>query len=200
EAYITGDKSDYEKFVAWSETIPNLFGNPLYHWTHLELLRYFNIDELLNKETAPSIWEEANKKLASPEMSARRLLQKKNVEFIGTTDDPTDDLKAHESLAKENINLMVSPSFRPDSALKIEDENFFSWIEKLEQVIDSKIDNYKQFIDGLTERIEYFDEHGCKSSDHGINTMFFEEVTKQEVESIFKKRLRKEKLTEKEID
>ena len=133
EAYITGDKSDYEKFLAWSKTVPNTFGNPLYHWTHLELLRYFDIDEILNENSAPAIWEEANKKFATKEMSIRSLLKKNKVEFLGTTDDPTDDLASHIELHNEGFEITVSPSFRPDKGLNIDRDDFFAWIGKLEQ-------------------------------------------------------------------
>src|SRR5699024_2901451 len=120
EEYITGSKSDYEKFLAWAETVPMLLGNPLYHWTHLELQRYFGIETLLNEETAPEIWTEVNRQLNTPEMSARSLLELKNVEFVGTTDDPTDNLETHKKLHRENFKTQVSPSFRPDEALRPE--------------------------------------------------------------------------------
>ena len=132
ESYITGEKSDYEKFLAWSKTVPNTLGNPLYHWTHLELLRYFEIDEILDEKSAPAIWEEANKKLATKDMSIRSLLKKNKVEFLGTTDDPTDDLATHIELHKEGFEINVSPSFRPDKGLNIEKDDFMAWIGKLE--------------------------------------------------------------------
>nr|WP_306798772.1 glucuronate isomerase [Oceanobacillus saliphilus] len=200
EDYITGNKSDYEKFLAWAKTVPNTIGNPLYHWTHLELLRYFDIDELLNEDSAAAIWEEANKKLASPELSTRSLLKNKNVEFVGTTDDPTDDLASHQKLAKENIGMTVSPSFRPDKGLSIENEDFKAWVEKLEQASQTTIENYRAFLDALANRVDYFDENGCKSSDHGINVMFYEPATENEVAAIFHKRLNGEALSEKEVE
>lgn len=200
EDYITGNKDDYEKFLAWAKTVPNTLGNPLYHWTHLELLRYFEIDELLNEDSAPKIWNEANEKLASPEMSARSLLLNKNVEFVGTTDDPVDDLKAHKKLSEEDFGITVSPSFRPDKGLAIEKEEFNSWVEKLEEATNRSIENYDTFLQALSERVDYFDEHGCRSSDHGINVMFYEEATKDEVNNIFQKRRKGETLNEKEVD
>src|SRR5699024_7806088 len=145
EAYITGDKSDYEKFLAWAKTVPNTLGNPLYHWTHLELLRYFDIDDVLNEDSAPAIWEKANEKLASPELSMRSLLKKEKVEFLGTTDDPTDDLATHIALAEEGFSSNVTPSFRPDKGLKIETEEFLSWVEKLGEVTNTSIENYDAF-------------------------------------------------------
>ncbi|MBP1968558.1 glucuronate isomerase [Virgibacillus natechei] len=200
EAYITGDKSDYEKFLAWAKTVPNTFGNPLYHWTHLELLRYFDIDEVLNEETAPAIWEEAKRKLATPEMSVRSLLEKDKVEFVGTTDDPTDDLASHIQLAKEGFSANVSPSFRPDKGLGIEKEDFLPWVEKLGQVTNVTLETYDAFLDALASRVDYFDEHGCRSSDHGINVLFYEKASKDEVSAIFVKRLKGEALSAKEID
>ncbi|WP_339230505.1 glucuronate isomerase [Oceanobacillus sp. FSL K6-2867] len=200
EDYITGNKSDYEKFLAWSKTVPNTLGNPLYHWTHLELLRYFDIDELLNEESAPAIWEEANAKLQTPELATRALLTNKNVEFVGTTDDPTDDLEAHKALAKEDISVTVSPSFRPDKGLGIENDDFLSWVEKLEKATNMSIDNYVAFLDALSNRVDYFDEQGCRSSDHGINVIFYEKATKDEVAAIFAKRLNGEALSTKEVE
>src|SRR5699024_4709573 len=183
------------------KTVPNMIGNPLYHWTHLELLRYFDIDELLDENSAPEIWEEANKKLKTPELSVRSLLKNKKVEFVGTTDDPTDDLKGHEALAKEdNLSMTVSPSFRPDNALGIEKEDFLSWVEKLEHATNTTIENYDDFLSALANRIDYFDEHGCKSSDHGINVMFYEEATKDDVTTIYTKRQKGETLSEKEVE
>ncbi|WP_407271868.1 glucuronate isomerase [Radiobacillus sp. PE A8.2] len=200
EDYITGDKSDYEKFLAWAKTVPNTFGNPLYHWTHLELQRYFGIDELLNEETAPAIWEEANRKLATPDLSVRSILKKDNVVFVGTTDDPTDTLEYHAALAKADFGSKVSPSFRPDKGLNIDATDFLAWIAKLEQAEDSTITNYQALLDALTKRIDVFDELGCRSSDHGINVMYFEEATKEEVTTIFEKRLKGEPLSEKEVN
>ncbi|RDW18601.1 glucuronate isomerase [Oceanobacillus chungangensis] len=200
EDYITGNKSDYEKFLAWAKTVPNTLGNPLYHWTHLELLRYFDIDELLNEKSAPAIWEAANAKLATPELSTRALLKNKNVEFVGTTDDPTDDLEAHKALAKEDFSINVSPSFRPDKGLAIENDDFLAWVEKLEQATNTSVKNYEAFLNGMASRVDYFDEHGCRSSDHGINVIFYEAATKEEVSAIFEKRLNNEALSEKEVE
>src|SRR5690625_6646394 len=118
EDYITGEKTDYEKFLVWAKTVPMTIGNPLYHWTHLELLRYFDKDVLLDEKSAPANWEEANEKLAN--LSARTLLEMQNVEFVGTTDDPTDDLASHIKLKEEGYKIDVSPSFRPDKGLNLD--------------------------------------------------------------------------------
>ena len=200
EAYVTGEKDDYEKFLAWARTVPNTFGNPLYHWTHLELVRYFDINEILNESSAPAIWEETNRKLATPELSVRSLLKKEKVEFVGTTDDPTDDLASHIALKNDSFGTAVSPSFRPDKALSIEMDGFLPWVKKLEQVTNYTIDNYESFLSALANRVDYFDENGCRSSDHGISVMFFEKGSKTEVAAIFKKRFQSEELSLKEID
>ncbi|MEI3605238.1 glucuronate isomerase [Pseudogracilibacillus sp. SE30717A] len=200
EDYITGNKSGYEKFMKWAETVPNTFGNPLYHWTHLELLRYFDIDELLDEKSAPAIWEETNRKLQTPELSVRSLLKKDKVEFVGTTDDPTDSLEHHIALKEEGFDITVSPSFRPDKGLFIEREEFLPWVEKLGEVTDSSIENYDAFLTAFEKRVNYFDEHGCKSSDHGLDVFFYKEARKEEVEKIFTKRLNGEPLSEVEIE
>jgi len=200
EAYVTGNKDDYDKFIKWAKTVPNTLGNPLYHWTHLELLRYFDIDEVLNEKSADAIWEEANKKLATPELSVRSLLKSQKVEFVGTTDDPVDDLKNHIQIKEEGFDTTVSPSFRPDKGINIEREDFLPWVEKLRDVTGSDIENYDQFLDALEKRVDFFDELGCRSSDHGIDVMFCEKATKGEAASIFKKRLAGEALSALEIE
>lgn len=200
ETYITGDKSPYEKFLAWAHTVPKMIGNPLYHWTHLELLRYFDVTKLLNEDTAWDIWVEINEKLTDKSYSTRGLLKRMNVEFVGTTDDPVDDLESHKQLVKSDFSITVSPSFRPDNGLAIESMSFPSWIEKLEATTNIDIENYSHFIDALSRRIDYFDELGCRSSDHGINEMFFEESTESEVNEIFLKRINDDVLTKEEVE
>lgn len=200
EDYISGNKSAYEKFQAWAKTVPNTLGNPLYHWTHLELLRYFEIDDLLNEKTAESIWERANEKLQSPELSVRSILAKDKVELVGTTDDPTDNLEYHKKLKDEGYEVRVVPSFRPDTGLAIEKDDFLDWVNKLAEVSGIGIANYDTFLQALESRVEFFDQMGCRSSDHGINVMFYEEATNREIEDIFTKRLAGESLTETEVD
>lgn len=200
EAYITGNKSPIEKFQAWAKTVPNTLGNPLYHWTHLELVRYFEIDELLNEQTARRIWDRANEKLKSPDLSVRSILAKDKVEFIGTTDDPTDNLLTHQKLKLEDFKTKVVPSFRPDQGLAIDTEGFTDWIQKLAEVSGIEITSYDQFLQALEKRIDYFDAAGCRSSDHGINVMVYIEATASELSVIFKKRLMNQPLSQKEID
>lgn len=200
EAFVTGGKSDFEKFQAWSRTVPKTIGNPLYHWTHLELLRYFDVDELLDENSASSIWEKANERLASPELSVRSILKKENVTFLATTDDPTDDLAIHKKLTEEDFSTSIAPSFRPDKGLKIETEGFPSWVKKLEEAASTSIDNYDAFLQALSNRVDFFDEAGCRSSDHGIDIFFYEDGSQEEVASIFQRGLQGEKLTSKEVD
>lgn len=200
EEYITGEKSDYEKFLAWAETVPMMIGNPLYHWTHLELKRYFGIETLLNEETAPEIWTEINQQLDTSAMSTKSLLKLNNVEFVGTTDDPTDDLQSHKILQKESLETQVSPSFRPDEALHPEKIQFITWVKKLEEVADISIEKYEDFLLALEKRVTYFDNIGCRSSDHGINAMFYEPAERKEVDNIFQKSLNNEELSQKEIN
>lgn len=200
EAYITGDKSDYEKFMAWAKTVPNTFGNPLYHWTHLELLRYFEIDVVFNEETAPAIWEEVNAKLQTDDYSARALLEKKKVEFVGTTDDPADDLESHMAIREEGIGFEVSPSFRPDQGLNIERESFMPWLARMQEATNRSITTYDDLLTAFEERVNFFDKQGCRSSDHGIERMFYKEATKEEVDAIFAKKLAGEVLTADEVE
>lgn len=198
EKYITGDSTDEEKFQAFASIVPMLLGNPLYHWVHMELKRYFGINLLLNEENAGVIWEEANKKLAT--MSPDTLLKSENVEFIGTTDDPTDSLSFHTKIQKENYTYDVVPSFRPDKGLQINNIGFEEWVSALEKRTGSSIQNYSDFLDALYSRIDYFEALGCCASDHGINEMFYEESSFLEVEEIFNMRLAGRTLTEKEVN
>lgn len=200
EDYITGLKPPEEKFLKWAETVPKILGNPLYHWTHLELLRYFNIDYLLDEETAKEIYEETTSLLQSKDHSVRSLLKMKNVELVATTDDPTDNLKSHIALQQEDLEIEMVPTFRPDNALRIESETFLSWINKLEEVTDKSIEIYDDFIDCLFKRIDFFDSNGCKASDHALDKVFYEECTAEEVSNIFKKKLTKADLSLKEIN
>ncbi|MBT2653685.1 glucuronate isomerase [Bacillus sp. ISL-18] len=200
ERYITGDASDWEKFEKWAETVPHLIGNPVYHWTHLELKMFFGIDKVLSPETAREIWEECNKKLQKPEFSARGLIERSNVKFIGTTDDPISTLEYHQLLKNdETFNTMIAPTFRPDGALFIERPTFKSWIEKLADVSGVKTDSLDGFLAALKQRVEYFHENGGRASDHDIQKMQYVETTKVEVEAIFNKRVSGEQLSNQEL-
>lgn len=196
ENYITGDASDYEKFIAWAKVVPMTIGNPLYHWTHLELQRFFGIYEVLNEKTAPYIWEKVNNLLAKDEFRAMGLIKKSNVEVICTTDDPIDSLEYHIKL-KENkdFNTKVLPTFRPDKALNINKSDFKEWISKLEKVCSHSIDNYDSLLQALKARAWFFNTIGCKISDHGLDYFPYLEASKEEVCNIFSKAMKGEAVT-----
>lgn len=200
ESRITGDASDWEKFEAWAETVPYLIGNPLYHWSHMELKTYFGIDKLLTPDTAKEIWEECNEKLQQPGCYPRDFIKRSNVAFIGTTDDPASDLHYHKLLAEDQtFQTKVAPTFRPDGALFIERPAFVSWLEKLSNVSGIKIETFTDFLNGLKQRIEFFHEQGGRASDHDVQKMVYLETTREEAEAIFEKRLNNEKLTDEDV-
>jgi glucuronate isomerase len=173
ERFITGDASPYEKFLAWARTVPYTLRNPLYHWTHLELKRYFGIEEILNEHTAPEIWWRANEFLAKDELSAQGILRKFHVKALCTTDDPADDLVHHRQLAEAGSDTAVYPAFRPDKAFRVDDpKSWNSWVERLGQTANLEIRNLRAFLDALKARHDDFHEHGCRLSDHGLNTAF----------------------------
>jgi len=188
EKYITGDASDKEKFMAWAKTVPYTLRNPLYHWTHLELKRYFGIDELLNEESAERIYEEVNKQLQQPENSCRGLLKKMNVKTLCTTEDPIDTLEYHQQLAKSDFSIKVSTAFRPDKAVMIDADTYNDYIKNLGEVAELQIESYLDLKNALRKRIEYFDANGCKLCDHGLNFISFEDFTEDEIAAIFKKK------------
>ena len=186
EKYCTGNGSDIEKFSKWAETVPATAGNPLYHWTHLELARYFNITELLSPDTASRIYERASSMLNSDNLSTRAIIRKMNVEVVCTTDDPADDLKHHLNL-KSTFEIKVLPTFRPDNVIKTGDpEQFRSYIRKLELAAGTEIKSFQSLIEVLDQRHGFFHEMGCRLSDHGLDHFFYAAFTLQEVERIFK--------------
>lgn len=198
EELITGKGDPYEKFLAWADTIQNAFGNPLYHWTHLELQRYFGIKTLLNRSTAKEIWDECNAKLQTEEFSIRNLLKMQRVEALCTTDDPVDTLEYHKMLKKEGFEVQVLPTFRPDKAIAIEKPDFSQYIKTLGDVVGKKLENVTDILDALKERLEYFIEAGCRVTDHSIENKFFVETSVEEVDNILKKSLTGGQLTEEE--
>lgn len=200
EEKITGHASDYEKFYAWCQTVPKIIGNPLYTWTHLELKRFFQIDLLINEKNALNIWEQANKRLAEPAFRRREMAKNAKVTVICTTDDPIDELVYHELLAKEEPDLKVLPAFRPDAALNLTHEGFSEWLSKLSHVIGKPIADYTSLITALSQRIDYFHQHGCRLSDHGLDRLSYHTASENELEQIFQKALTKETLTQTEID
>lgn len=190
ENYITGDASDYDKFMAWARTVPMTIGNPLFHWTHLELQRFFDIYDTLNEKTAPMIWEKANKLLSSEGFSVRDLIKKSNVEIICTTDDPVDTLEYHIKLKEDtSFNVKVLPTFRPDKGLEINRSTFLPWVNKLGEVINKDIYNYDEFSQAIESRVRFFHSVGCRVSDHALDSVAYKEASKEEVEKIFEKAL-----------
>jgi len=190
EKYCTGKASDPEKFTRWSETVPAAIGNPLYHWTHLELARYFNIFELLSPSTATGIYEKASAMLQTKEFSTRSLIRKMNVEVICTTDDPADNLEHHIRL-KGSFEVPVLPTFRPDNVVKTEDPGKFrAYILKLEQSSGFEIRNFETLIEALDSRHKFFHDTGCRLSDHGLDRFYFATYTASEIDKIFKKLLK----------
>lgn len=189
ESYITGDKDNYEKFLAWAETIENSIGNPLYHWTHLELKRYFNVEEELNSKTARDIWNKCNEAIKSQEYSVRNLLKMQKVEVLCTTDDPIDDLFYHKKLKEEGFEIKVLPTFRPEKALKIETDNYIDYIKGLEEKTNTKINSIDDLLNSLEVRLKYFISLGCKVSDHSIEDNFKARVSRDEINEILIDRL-----------
>jgi glucuronate isomerase len=188
EKYITGNASDFEKFEKWAETVPYTLRNPLYHWTHLELQRYFDVYDILSPATAKKIYDECSAKLQTPEYSVRRLIQKMNVESIGTTDDPMDDLASHQRIKADGFSTKVLPSFRPDKAMNAEDVVALqAYIQKLRVLTNLPIDNFKTYLQALKTRHDFFAEMGCTVSDHGLEQMYCEEYSDCEMELIFQK-------------
>ena len=186
ERYCTGDAPPYEKFLAWAKTVPQTVRNPLYHWTHLELLRYFGITTLLNEKTAPAIWEEANAQLATPALTTRGILGKFGVTALCTTDDPADDLAAHEAIAASGLTTRVFPAFRPDKALAVGSaEAFNAWTDRLEAVSGTSIATLPDFLEALERRHTFFHAHGCRLSDHGLSYCYADFPTELEAREIF---------------
>jgi glucuronate isomerase len=189
EKFCTGNASDIEKFKKWAETVPATAGNPLYHWTHLELLRYFNISELLSPSTAESIYERASGLLQTKEFSTRSIIRKMKAEVVCTTDDPADTLEHHLKL-KDAFEIKVLPTFRPDNIIKTEDpEKFMAYLNRLELVGGIEIRNFDTLVEALDKRHTFFHEMGCRLSDHGLDRFYYSLFTAQEINSIFKKLL-----------
>jgi glucuronate isomerase len=200
EKYITGDASDYEKFEKWAETVPYTLRNPLYHWTHLELQRYFDVYDILSPATARKIYDECTAKLQTPEYSVRRLIEKMNVESIGTTDDPLDDLLFHQKIKADGFSVKVLPSFRPDKAMNADNvPEFNSYITKLAEISGHQITNFIQFLNALKGRHDFFAKNGCNVSDHGLEQLYCEEYTDAEIEKIFSKILDQDILSPNEV-
>ncbi len=200
ELYCTGDATPKEKFEKWAETLPATIGNPLYHWAHLELARYFGIYDLLSPSNAADIYERASSMLRTPEFSIRSLLRKNNVEVVCTTDDPVDSLEFHTQM-KGNSDLKMLPAFRPDNVIKTDDpEKFREYILKLEKVTGREIESFKALTEALDERHAFFHEMGCRLSDHGSERFFFSPCSENEADLIFKSLLKGQQVSADETE
>ncbi|MDR3259080.1 MAG: glucuronate isomerase [Fusobacteriaceae bacterium] len=199
EDYISGAADDRERFNIFVETIPYTIGNPLYQWCHLELKRYFGIEEIISPQNADIIWEKANKKLET--LTAREMMYLHNVKTVCTTDDPTDSLEWHIKMKSDpTLKVKVLPAFRPDKGINIELDWFFDWISKLSDVVGYEIKSIGDLTKALAERIEFFDSVGCKVSDHGLDIVYYEDAGEEEVNKIFLKGLKNEKISSEELD
>lgn len=188
ENYITGAKTDWEKFEAWSATVPYTVRNPLYHWTHLELQRYFGINDILNKESAKHIYDETSAKLQTKEFGVRNLLKSMNVKLICTTDDPLDNLNFHKQIKKDEWNVKVLPAFRPDKAMNVDDATSFNnYLNSLEAVSNVSISGFSDYLSALKMRHDYFVDNQCNVSDHGLEEIYAEDYTDTEITAIFNK-------------
>jgi glucuronate isomerase len=188
ERFCTGDADPFAKFQAWAATVPHTLRNPLYHWTHLELKRYFGIDELLDEATAVGIWKEANRQLATPELTTQGILKKFSVKTVCTTDDPTDDLSYHKVIRAGGLATRVLPAFRPDKALTVhQPASFNQWVGRLSEASDIGISSFSEFLDALRSRHDYFHAQGCRLSDHGMTQCYSDFCSEKTAALIFAK-------------
>jgi len=186
ERFCTGSAPPYEKFLAWAGTVPQTLRNPLYHWTHLELKRYFGIDDLLDEDSAPRIWEQAGEQLKGGKLTAHGILQKFDVRGICTTDDPVDELLYHRTIADSGLGTKVYPTFRPDAALRIDQpDEIRPWLDKLQKAADVEINSFEKLLAALEKRHDYFHSMGCRLSDHGLETCYADDYTEATAGAIF---------------
>ncbi len=200
EHYITGKASDEEKFAQWAATVPSTIRNPLFHWTHLELQRYFGIHEVLSATNAKQMFDACTAQLRDTAYTTQGLLKKMNVEVVCTTDDPVDNLAYHQSYAATNPSVKMFPAFRPDKAILINQSNYLAYLRKLEEIADINIANYDDLLAALQKRIHYFSENACKISDHGLNKVFARPFTMDELRRVFSKRLNEQHLSQEEVE
>ena len=199
ERYITGDAPDREKFQKWADTLEKAIGNPLFHWSHLELQRYFGYTGVLNGDTAEEVWNLCNAKLQEACMSARNLILQSNVTLICTTDDPADDLKWHKMLAEdESFPVQVLPAWRPDKAMNLEKPDYGQYLETLAEAANMDIQSFEDLKAALKSRMAFFNEMGCRASDHGLEYVMYVPASDEEVEAVFQKRLNEETVTREE--
>lgn len=188
EEYITGNKPAYEKFEKWAETMPYAMRNPLYHWTHLELSRIFGIDKVLNPSTAREIYEACTAKLQTPEFRARAIMERMHVELVCTTDDPADALDAHKAIRESGFKVKVLPTWRPDKAMMVADaKTYNTYLTQLERAADRSIGTYAELLSALEKRHRFFEEQGCRLSDHGLTAFCADPYTDAEIDRIFAK-------------
>ena len=196
EKYITGDASDKEKFLKWSEVLGKAIGNPLFHWSHLELKKYFGYNGVLNKKTAEEVWELCNKRLAEKDMSVRNIIRQSNVTLICTTDDPVDSLEWHKKIAEDDsFDVQVLPAWRPDKAMNIEKVTYLDYISQLSEVSGIKVDTFAALKKALSNRMDFFASMGCSVSDHALEYVMYAPASDDEIEAIFAKRLSGEGVT-----
>ncbi len=190
EKYITGDATDREKFQKWAETLEMAIGNPLYHWSHLELKKYFGYDGYLNGDTAEEVWNLCNAKLQEAGMSARNLIKQSNVTLVCTTDDPVDSLQWHQKIAEDDtFDVQVLPAWRPDRAMNLEKPDYLAYIARLSEVSNVKVESFSTLIEALKVRMDFFAQNGCSISDHGLEYVMYRPASDEEVEEIYAKRL-----------
>jgi glucuronate isomerase len=188
EKYCTGNATDYEKFEKWAATVPYTMRNPLYHWTHLELQRYFNIDTILNADSAREIYDEASAKLQTAEYSVRNLLRKMNVKVLCTTDDPTDSLEHHQKIKTDGFEIKVLPAYRPDKAMNVDDASSFNaYVDKVGAIAGISVSSYSDYLKALKTRHDFFAANGCAVSDHGLEQIYAEDYTDAEIKNSFDK-------------
>ena len=201
EDEITGDADDYMKFLRFAEMLPKAIGNPMYHWCHLELKRFFGYDGVLNGDTAREVYDLCNKKLRQDGMTVRAIIEKSNVKMIGTTDDPADDLKWHKLIAEDkSFKTAVCPTFRPDKAVNIDKAGFADYIKKLSAAAEIDIKTVSDVKAALEKRLDYFCSLGCRATDHGLDYVVYEPASEESVNEIFKRALRGEKVSQSEAD
>ena len=189
EHFITGDAHPYERFEKWAYTVPFTVRNPLFHWTHLELRRYFDVNQLLSPSTAREVFDSVNYLLGSPDYTVQGLLAKMNVETVCTTDDPVDDLGFHQQHGDSGAGPLMLPAFRPDKAILINSAGFVGYIEKLSEVSGTEINSLATLLEALRDRVEYFDERGCKLADHGLEQVYAEDFTDGDADLVLRRKL-----------
>ena len=200
EKYITGNATDFEKFQAWCRVLGKAIGNPLYHWSHLELQRFFGWNGALSEKTCEEVWNHVNAKLQDPSFSARGLIERSNVAIVCTTDDPVDSLEYHEKLAADkSFSVTVLPAWRPDKATNIEKDTWADYIAQLSKVSGVEVTSFDALKKAISVRMDFFAAHGCRLSDHGLNYVVYAPASDEEVEAIFAKRLAGGKLTDEEV-